>query len=290
MAAINILAPVTTTNFTATNFTPGAGVISLGAGSAAIGSVTITGTVPVSFTQLGLTDTQLRASAVPVSLASVPTHAVTLTSTSAVSLASLPALTTGAATIGAVNINGTVPVSLASTTITGAVAATQSGTWNDIVTGNVAAGTAASGNPVRIGAVARTTNPTAVTDGQVSNFRTNKVGDTISITAPRELVGKNTVTLTTTTETTLIAAGAAGVFNDISALSITNSSATGVTISLREATAGAVVQSWYIPPGGGGPISCMPFMPQLTAANNWTVQLSAAVTSVLINVIYVKNI
>lgn len=49
-----------------------------------------------------LTDTQLRASAVPVSLASVPTHAVTLTSTtltgtSAISAASLP-LPSGAST------------------------------------------------------------------------------------------------------------------------------------------------------------------------------------------------
>jgi hypothetical protein len=58
-------------------------------------SATIAVTGPV-------TDTQLRASAVPVSLASVPTHAVTLTSTtltgtSAISAASLP-LPTGAAT------------------------------------------------------------------------------------------------------------------------------------------------------------------------------------------------
>jgi hypothetical protein len=350
--AINFLQGVTTTNFTATNFTPGAGTIVLGAGSAAIGSVTITSTP-------GLTDTQLRASAVPVSLASVPTHAVTLTSTTitgtvAVSNASLP-LPTGASTsakqpalgvagtastdvltiqgiasMTALKVDGsavTQPVSLASvpthavtltsTTITGTVASTQSGTWNigsittlpalatganvigavtqsgtwnDVITGNVAAGSAASGNPVRIGAVARTTNPTAVTDGQVSNFRTNKVGDTISIQAPRELVGMQTTTITTTTETTVLTAGGAGVFCDISSMSITNSSATAVQVSLKDATAGTTRQTWWIPAGGGGPMSFNPPLPQTTANNNWTITLGAAVTSIFVNVTYIKNI
>lgn len=62
-------------------------------------SVSITGSVAVTGP---LTDTQLRASAVPVSMASVPTHAVTLTSTTitgsvAITAASLP-LPTGAST------------------------------------------------------------------------------------------------------------------------------------------------------------------------------------------------
>jgi hypothetical protein len=93
-----------------------------------MGQVTVTG---------GLTDAQLRASAVtvggtvtasisgtvpvsgtfwqatqPVSLTSVPAHAVTLTSTT-VTVSSLPALAAGTAQIGSVtaSISGTVPVS-----------------------------------------------------------------------------------------------------------------------------------------------------------------------------------
>lgn len=106
------------------------------------GSLTVDGSVTVSGTVTAtgpLTDTQLRATAVPVSLASVPSHPVTNAGTFAVQVSSalpagtnnigdvdvlsLPALPTGANTIGNVNINGTVPVS-------GTVAATQSGTWN----------------------------------------------------------------------------------------------------------------------------------------------------------------
>ena len=73
------------------------------------------GTQPVSFTWAGLTDTQLRASAVPVSLTST-----TVTGSVAV---------TGPLTDTQLRAVA-VPVSLTSTTITGTVAATQSGTWN----------------------------------------------------------------------------------------------------------------------------------------------------------------
>lgn len=74
-----------------------------------------------------LTDTQLRATAVPVSLASVPSHPVTNAGTFAVQVSSalpagtnnigdvdvlsLPALPSGSNTIGNVNVVGTVPVS-----------------------------------------------------------------------------------------------------------------------------------------------------------------------------------
>jgi hypothetical protein len=78
----------------------------LAAGTAQIGSVTasISGTVPVSGTFWQATQ--------PVSLASVPAHAVTLTSTT-VTVSSLPALAAGTAQIGSVtaSISGTVPVS-----------------------------------------------------------------------------------------------------------------------------------------------------------------------------------
>jgi hypothetical protein len=91
---------------------PVSGTVTIGAGTAQIGSVTasISGTVPVSGTFWQATQ--------PVSLASVPAHAVTLTSTT-VTVSSMPAVsgsvTLGASTaqIGSVtaSISGTVPVS-----------------------------------------------------------------------------------------------------------------------------------------------------------------------------------
>ena len=84
----------------------------LAAGTAQIGSVTasISGTVPVSGTFYQATQ--------PVSLASVPTHGVTLASTT-VTVSSLPALAAGTNQIGSVtaSISGTVPVSISSVTV-----------------------------------------------------------------------------------------------------------------------------------------------------------------------------
>lgn len=78
----------------------------------------------------------------------------------------------------------TLPVSLTSTTVTGTVAVTQSGTWDEVgindsgnsitvdgtitasnVSGDVAAGAADSGNPVKVGGKINTTMPT-YSDGQ----------------------------------------------------------------------------------------------------------------------------
>jgi hypothetical protein len=77
------------------------------------GTVAISGTVPISG---ALTDTQLRATAVPVSLASVPSHPVTNAGTFAVqatqsgtwnigSITTLPALAAGTNNIGAVSFS-----------------------------------------------------------------------------------------------------------------------------------------------------------------------------------------
>ncbi|AMV29278.1 hypothetical protein VT84_33090 [Gemmata sp. SH-PL17] len=70
-------------------------------------TVSVSGTVPVSGP---LTDTQLRASAVPVSLASVPTHAVTQSGAWSVSITGTPAVTLGAAIPAGTNNIGDVDV------------------------------------------------------------------------------------------------------------------------------------------------------------------------------------
>jgi len=84
------------------------------------GTVGISGTVPVSIASTvtvtgALTDTQLRASAVPVSLASVPTHGVTGTfwqATQPVSLASVPSHAVTNAGTFAVQVDGSALTAL----------------------------------------------------------------------------------------------------------------------------------------------------------------------------------
>jgi hypothetical protein len=93
--------------------------VSVGVGTADTGTqrVILASNQSLSVTTGGLTDAQLRATAVPVSLASVPTHAVTQSGTWNIgSITTLPSLPAGANTIGAISNTS--------------FASTQSGTWN----------------------------------------------------------------------------------------------------------------------------------------------------------------
>lgn len=141
-------------------------------------------------------------------------------------------------------------------------------------------------------AQARTTNPTAFSDGTAASVISDKVGRQVVIANQvRDLVTQNVVTLTsTTTETTLLAAGAAGVFHDLTYLKFTNKSATGTLVTVRDATAGTAVDFWYVPAGQTvGGILQTPFK-QTTAANNWTVQCTTSVDSVYVTAQAAKNI
>jgi len=130
----------------------------------------------------------------------------------------------------------------------------------------------------------------ASADGDYQAISTDKLGRQIVTTAPRGQRVKNAITLTTTTETTLLSAGGASIFNDITKLLIANTSGTDVRVDFRDATGGSVIFSVFAPAGqtvgvsaGDDPI------PQTTANNNWTAQLSAAVTDVRIFVQAIKE-
>ena len=131
----------------------------------------------------------------------------------------------------------------------------------------------------------------ASADGDYHVFSVDKLGRQLVTSAPRGQRVKNAITLTTTTETTLLSAGGASVFNDITKLLIANTSGTDVRVDFRDATGGSVIFSVFAPAGqtvgvsaGDDPI------PQTTANNNWTAQLSAAVTDVRIFVQAIKEV
>jgi hypothetical protein len=160
------------------------------------------------------------------------------------------------------------------------------------VQGNVASGTADAGNPVEEGGQARTSLITAVLNGQRVLAMYDKFGRRVVLPVTiRDLVSSGSVTVTTTTETTLLAAGGSGVFLDLAALSCTNTSATLTRVDIRDATGGTVRISMALAASGGGfvlPLQGVPW-PQTTANNNWTMQLSTAVTDVRCNIEAVKN-
>lgn len=157
------------------------------------------------------------------------------------------------------------------------------------VHGDVAHDAADAGNPQKMGGVAKSANPTAVADGDRTNFIADLAGRQIVGFAPRDLVTRGSATISTTTETSIIAAGGVGVFHDIVGIILTNTSATAVRVDIRDVTAGTVQFSVALAANGGAVI--MPNIPfnQTTANSAWTAQLSAAVTDVRVLFLAIKK-
>jgi hypothetical protein len=159
------------------------------------------------------------------------------------------------------------------------------------VEGAAAHNAAVAENPVLVGGEARTTNPTAVGDGDAVRAMHDDLGrQVVAPHAVRDRTVHNTITLSTTTETTLVAAGGAGVFRDLVALVLSNTSATAVRVDIRDSTAGTIRLSVFLAADGGGAV--IPFPVPLTQAavnNNWTAQLSAAVTDVRVTAQAIEN-
>lgn len=159
--------------------------------------------------------------------------------------ASLFAGTTGITATGSsvnANITNTVAVTLTSTTITGTVAVTQSTSpW--VVAGNVASGASDSGNPIKVGGIFNTTQPT-VTNAQRVDMQSTARGaqivatgvDTFNVVASGTVavssvsgtvaVTQSTspwvVSLTSTTITGTVAVTQSGTWNIATLTTITN--------------------------------------------------------------------
>jgi hypothetical protein len=246
-----------------------------------LASTTITGTVAVTGTFWQATQ--------PVSLASVPSHAVTNAGTFAVQAAQ-----TGTWTV--TGTGGTFPVtdSGGSLTVDGTVAATQSGTWNVTVNAALPAGTnnigdvdvlslptvaavttvttlttcstltgggvahdaADSGNPVKVGAIATASmlgrTPVAAAD------RSDLVVDTVGALIVRDGVSLEDIISERTTNTDGASTAMTGAFAAtasqriyVTDLILANSSSTNITVDIRDGVAGSVLATFPVPANGG---------------------------------------
>jgi hypothetical protein len=135
-------------------------------------------------------------------------------------------------------------------------------------------------------------SPTAITSGNSSPLQADKQGRLLAVGAVRTSKGKQKTSITATSETTVVTAGAAGVFNDVYAFVCTNKSATSVFVDFKDSTAGTTQMTLAVPANDtrGFTVPVDSAMPQTTAANNWTATVSAAVTSIEITALYVSNI
>ena len=157
--------------------------------------------------------------------------------------------------------------------------------------GNVAHDAADSGNPVKVGGKGRTTHPTAVADADRTDLYTDDLGRIVVVDGvPRDLIAEQTTTISASTaETTILTAGSAGVFHDLTAIWAINTSATATRLDFRDATAGTVRFSLYLPAGDTRVVHIVRPVKQTTAANNWTATCGTSVTDVRIFVQAEKN-
>ena len=159
------------------------------------------------------------------------------------------------------------------------------------VSGDIAHDAADSGNPVKMGGKARTTNPTAVADADRVDATFDDIGrQVVVLNQVRDLVGSQVTTISNSTSETTVVTAIASTFCDLTSLTLTNATATAVVATLKDATAGTTRGIYALAASGGVTI---PFpVPKAQAAvnNNWTITLSALSITVYVVAEYVKNV
>lgn len=151
-------------------------------------------------------------------------------------------------------------------------------------------GDAADDAAALIGVEARTTLDAVVDDGDITRVMGDSEGRVVVTGSSRAMVVSGTATLSTTTETVVVAAGDADVFHDLSFLDMSNTSSTKVRVDIRDAVGGTVRLSRVLGPNDGATYNLqMTPWPQDEAANAWTVQLSGAVADVRVSLLCVKR-
>jgi hypothetical protein len=178
---------------------------------------------------------------------------------------------------------------LLSTDLSGTLRVSTTGT-NQVV-GNVASGAADSGNPVKIGAVGHTAQPTAVTDGQRVDIVGDKVGRLVVTNMQvRDLKTNSRTSFASTTETTVLAA-VVSTFLDLTQIIITNTHVTkDANVDFRDSTGGTIRVTIHAPALATVVVNFADILTQATVNNNWTAQSDTATPTLAITVLAIKNI
>lgn len=168
-----------------------------------------------------------------------------------------------------------------------------SGALTSVVTvGPSASGVSDDGSgPLQGGGIVRTTNPTKNTDGQVVKASFDAVGrQLVRPVQVRGLVQTAYATLSTGTETTLLA-GVASTFLDLIYVSGANNSDAAVIIDIRAATGAGIVMSLTIPANGTAGVSLPVPIPQDIAAAAWTADMPDITgTTVYLTALFSKEV
>lgn len=134
---------------------------------------------------------------------------------------------------------------------------------------------------------------TTLVDGNdPPNFISNTNPLAVTVFASRANKGNQKATLSNTTaETTILTAGAAGIFNNPFIMIFANSGAAATKVDIRDSTGGAIRETFYVPAGDtrGFTVPIDSALEQTTAANNWTAQCSVATTAMEISTVFVTT-
>ena len=163
---------------------------------------------------------------------------------------------------------------------------------NAQVSGDVAAGTQDSGNPVKIGARAYSTIPTIVTDGQRVNIAADRHGRQVIIPLQTRVLTQQSslLTLNSTNEIALITAvSTPATFLDLVSITCANTSATPVRLDIRDLPGGPVVSSLQFPANDTRTIIYQLPFKQTNTNNNWTAQLGTAITDLRCVAQFIQN-
>jgi hypothetical protein len=106
------------------------------------------------------------------------------------------------------------------------------------VYGNVAHDIADTGNPVKVGGVARSTDPSVVASGDRADLMTDLIGRLVvsPYSIPENIVSGVTAAITGTADTAVIAAQGAGVRIYVTQMVILNTSATATLVNIKDGT------------------------------------------------------
>lgn len=159
-----------------------------------------------------------------------------------------------------------------------------------VVGSSTATGSAIPANAFYGGAIAKTALPSAATDANLVGVMSDKFGRLVTINnAIRDIVGTQTTTISASTSETTIVTAVASTFNDVTLITVSNTSATATRVDFRDTTAGSVLFSLYIPAGDVRGVSVTQPIPQTSVNTNWTAQSSTSVTDLRVYVQFIKN-
>lgn len=185
-----------------------------------------------------------------------------------------------------------VLIDLSATTANATAIKVDNSAVNQPVVGNIANGSLDSGNPVKIGGVGKTANPSAVTDGQRVNALFDKLGKQVVVGAVRDLKGNQQTTITSSTSETTIITSVSSVFLDVYGIIVSNTSATACAVTVKDATAGTTRVIIEVPANDtrGFMLPVDSAMKQSAVTNNWTATCGTSVASISITALYVQNL